>query len=111
MYEADFQVKDHLDPGGLLEKFLSDCQSISEETGTDDYTFSYVADTIAAIYYYREYNSSDEFIGENSDCLDDDRKEWVKYMWRTLDTMTDEQRADVVIESLTQLPATSYETQ
>lgn len=105
MYEADFEVRDYLDPGILLERFLSDCQTLSEESAVDDYTFSYVADTIAAIYYYREYNSSDEFIQENLDCLDTERKEWVKYMWRTLDTMSDQQRADVVIESLTQLPA------
>ena len=104
MYEADFEVRDYIDPGILLERFLSDCQTFREESVKDDYTFSYVADTIAAIYYYREYNSSDEFIQENLDCLDTERKEWVKYMWRTLDTMSDQQRADVVIESLTQLP-------
>ena len=105
MYEADFDVQDHLDPGLLLERFLSDCQSVVDKVEVDDYTYSYMADTIAAIYYYREYNSSDEFIQENDAFLDDERREWVKYMWRTLDTMSDGQRADVVIESLTQIPA------
>ncbi len=106
MYDADFQVGDYLDPGLLLERFLSDCQALSDEMKGDDYSFSYMADTIAAIYYYREYNSCEEFIKENSEYIDEERSEWVKYMWRTLDTMTDEQRADVIIESLSQMPAT-----
>lgn len=105
MYEADFTIQDHLDPGLLLERFLSDCQSIVDKVEVDGYTYSYMADTIAAIYYYREYNSSDEFIVENDNFLDEERREWVKYMWRTLDTMSDQQRADVIIESLTQIPA------
>lgn len=104
MYEADFQVQDHLDPGLLLERFLSDCQALVDEVAVDDYTYSYMADTIAAIYYYREYNSAEEFIRENDAHLDDERREWVKYMWRTLATMSDKQRADVIIESLTQIP-------
>lgn len=105
MYEADFEVQDQLDPGLLLERFLSDCQAVVDRVEVDDYTYSYMADTIAAIYYYREYNSSEEFIRENDAFLDDERREWVKYMWRTLDTMDERQRADVVIESLTQIPA------
>lgn len=109
MYEADFQVGDYLDPGLLLERFLSDCQALSDEMKGDDYSFSYMADTVAAIYYYREYNSCEEFINENADFIDEERSEWVKYMWRTLDTMTDEQRADVIIESLSQMPASVYD--
>lgn len=105
MYEAHFEVQDQMDPGLLLERFLSDCQALVDEVDADDYTYSYMADTIAAIYYYREYNSSEEFICENDSFLDDERREWVKYMWRTLDTMSDQQRAEVIIESLTQLPA------
>lgn len=105
MYDGEYYVKDCIDPGVLLERFLSDCQSVSEKLDGDAYSFSYMADTIAAIYYHREYNSCDEFIGVNGQYLDQERSEWVKYMWRTLDTMTDEQRADVVIESLTQMPA------
>jgi len=65
-----------------------------------------MADTIAAIYYYREYNSCQEFIQRNSEFIDDERRDWVTYMWRTLDSMTDVQRADVIIESLSQMHAT-----
>ena len=99
-----FITSDYLDTGLLLERFLADCQALSEEIQGDTYSFTYVADTVAAIYYHREYESSSEFIEENRDYLDTERIEWVKYMWRTLDTMTDEQRANIVIESLTQLP-------
>ncbi len=104
MGTGEFQVSDYLDPNGILERFLTDCQSISEEIGGDDYTFSYIADTIAAIYYYRQYSSCEQFLQENAEHLDEDRTEWVKYMWRTLDSMTDAQRAEVVIESLAQIP-------
>ncbi len=104
MSRKEFQVGDYLEPNVLLERFLTDCQVISENMGGDDYTFSYVADTIAAIYYHREFASCEEFLRENTEHLDEDRTEWVKYMWRTLDTMTDAQRAEVVIESLAQIP-------
>jgi len=43
----------------------------------------------------------------NSEYIDDERGEWVKYMWRTLDSMSEEQKSDVVIESLTQIPVTT----
>jgi hypothetical protein len=106
MLDGNF-IEDHLDPGVLLEQFLSYCQNYSEVNEVDDYTYSYIADTIASIYYYREYNSCEEFLVRNADQIDTDRAEWVQYMWRTLDSMTDEQRAEVVIESLTQMPELS----
>lgn len=104
MYNDDFQVGNYLDIELLLERFLNDCQEMSSDFGTDDYTFSYVADTIAAIYYHRKYVNCFNFLTENKDHLDEDRIEWVRYMWRTLDAMTDAQRAEVVIESLAQIP-------
>lgn len=110
MYDGELRLGDYLDPGLLLERFLSDCQALSGESPGDYYTFSYMADTIAAIYYYREFESCQEFLAENATYIDEERSEWVKYMWRTLDTMTDEQRADVIIESLTQMPATLSES-
>ena len=78
MYDGGFDVADQLDPGILLERFLSDCQRLSDDLGGDDFTFSYIADTIAAIYYYREYNSCNEFLSENAGYIDDDRSEGVK---------------------------------
>jgi hypothetical protein len=102
-------AEDQLDPGVLLEKFLSYCQNYNEDNEVDDYTYSYIADTIASIYYYREYNSCEEFLVKNADQVDKDRAEWVQYMWRTLDSMSDEQRAEVVIESLAQMPELSAE--
>lgn len=106
MYDDGLRMKDHIDPGQLLEKFLSDCQRISDESTSDNYTIAYMADTVAAIYYYREYNSCEDFLYENQNQIDEERAEWVKYMWRTLDSMTESQRAEIVIESLTQIPAT-----
>jgi hypothetical protein len=106
MYDGEFTVKDQIDPGHLLERFLSDCQRISDDIDSEDYTLAYMADTVAAIFYYREYNSCEDFLYQNQSHIDNERSEWVKYMWRTLDTMTDSQRADVVIESLSQMPAT-----
>jgi hypothetical protein len=108
MYDGDF-VKDFLEAGTLLERFLSDCHRLSEEAGMDEFHYSYMADTVAAIYYHREYSSCEEFLSVNADYIDDERKEWVKYMWRTLDSMSAEQRAEVVIESLTQIPVTLAE--
>jgi hypothetical protein len=108
MYDGDF-VKDFLEANNLLERFLSDCYRLSEEAGMNEFNYSYMADTIAAIYYHREYNSCEEFLSVNSDYIDDERQEWVKYMWRTLDSMSAEQRAEVVIESLTQIPVTLAE--
>lgn len=104
MYRDEFQVGNYLDADILLERFLNDCQEMSDQLGTDDYTFSYVADTIAAIYYHRKYVDCSSFLMENRNYLDEDRIEWVRYMWRTLDAMTDAQRAEVVIESLAQIP-------
>jgi hypothetical protein len=98
------QGEEFLDSSQLLEKFLLYCQVYGENTREEDYTYSYIADTIASIYYYRCYDSCEEFLFENADCIDSERAEWVKYMWRTLDSMTEEQRAEVVIESLNQLP-------
>ena len=109
MYNENFATKDYLDPGALLERFLSDCQRLNESFGKEEFTYSYMADTIAAIYYHREYNSSEEFLSVNANHIDSDRAEWVKYMWRTLDSMSEEQKADVVIESLTQIPVISAE--
>jgi hypothetical protein len=103
----DFVVSDVLETGMLLERFLADCQALSDEYEGDVYSFTYVADTIAAIYYHREYGTAKDFLDENADYIDEERSEWVKYMWRTLDTMTEEQKANVVIESLTQLPVTA----
>jgi hypothetical protein len=108
MYDGDF-VKDFLEPAVLLERFLSDCQKMNEEAGMDEFNYSYMADTVAAIYYHREYNSSEEFLSVNAEYIDDEREEWVKYMWRTLDSMSNEQRAEVVIESLTQIPVSLAE--
>lgn len=99
----NFKVGNFLDVGLLLERFLSDCQAISEEIEGDTYSFTYMADTVAAVYYHREYASAQEFIDENQDFIDEERSEWVKYMWKTLDSMTEEQKANIVIESLTQL--------
>lgn len=109
MYNEEFYVKDQLDSGVLLERFLSDCQKLNDDTGMDEFTYSYMADTIAAIYYHREYNSCDEFLSINADYIDEERGEWVKYMWKTLDSMSEEQKSDVVIESLTQIPVTAAE--
>lgn len=109
MYDGDIYVKDYLEPGALLERFLTDCQKLNDETAPDEFTYSYMADTIAAIYYHREYNSCADFLNINADYIDDERAEWVKYMWRTLDSMSEEQKSDVVIESLTQIPVTTVE--
>ncbi len=106
MYENEFIVLDKVKVSDLLNRFLENCQELSERS-TDDYTLSYVADTVAAIYYYREYDSCESFLQANTDAIDDERAEWVRYMWRTLNSMDDVQRAEVVIESLTQLPAVS----
>ncbi len=105
MQDKHFIVADHLESSALLERFLADCEALSEEIQGESYSFTYVADTIAAIYYHREYNSAEEFISENRDFIDDERAEWVKYMWRTMDTLSEEQKANIVIESLTQMPA------
>lgn len=105
MQERDFPIADCLDTALLLERFLADCESLSEEMEGDDYQFTYVADTVAAIYYHREYETAEQFIDENHEFMDEERAEWVRYMWRTLDTMTEEQKANIVIESLTQMPA------
>lgn len=102
--DQNFQISDSVNQALLLERFLADCQALSDEAPGDVYAFTYVADTVAAIYYYREYESVEAFIKENEEYLDEERVEWVRYMWRTLDTMTDEQRANIVIESLSQLP-------
>ncbi len=71
----DCRVYGYLDVGLLLERFLSDCQAMSEEMDEDSYSLTYVADTIAAIYYHREYESAEEFIQENADYLDSERRE------------------------------------
>ncbi len=105
MSDKEFQISDFLESGALLERFLSDCEALSEELGGDKQVFTYVADTIAAIYYHREYPSSEEFIANNRDYIDEERAEWIKYMWRTMDSLTEEQKANIVIESLTQMPA------
>lgn len=96
---------DYLDVSLLLERFLSDCQAISEEIDGDAYSFTYIADTIAAIYYFREYDSADEFIQENKDFIDEERADWVRYMWKSLNSMKDEERSEFVIDSLTQISA------
>lgn len=101
----DFKIGNNLDNGLLLERFLSDCQAISEEIEGDPHSFTYVADTIAAVYYFREYDSADDFIEENKDYIDEEREEWVRYMWKTLDSMDDVQRSNIVIESISQLSA------
>jgi len=104
---SELNVSDTLEAGLLLERFLADCEALSQELEGDTYQFTYVADTVAAIYYHREYESATQFIEENKNFIDEERAEWVQYMWRTLDTMTDEQKANIVIESLTQMPATT----
>jgi hypothetical protein len=106
MYESEFTASDKIDSNALLGIFLEHCQNLVDD-GSDDYTLSYVADTVAAIYYYREFDSCEKFLQVNADAIDEERADWVKYMWRTLDSMDEFQRADVVIESLTQLPAIS----
>lgn len=102
----EFVVDDTINNGLLLDRFLHFCQEISAE-GTDDYTLSYVADTIAAIYYHREYSSAEEFIKVHEEAIDENRKEWVRYMWSTLDGMNEKQRAEIAIESITHLPSFS----
>lgn len=104
MYEEKNSLGDSIKANLLLERFLSDCQTLTEKSKSDTYSYSYMADTIAAIYYYREYNSCEEFLKINGEYLDPERCEWVKYMWRTLDTMSNEQRAELIIESLVQMP-------
>jgi len=99
----DFKVEDSLQPTFLLERFLSDCEALCNEIEGDAYSFTYVADTIAAVYYHREYDSAEQFIQENQDFIDDERAEWVQYMWRTLDSMTEEQKSNIVIESIGQM--------
>ncbi len=101
----EFKISNYIDVGLLLERFLSDCQAISEEIDGDSYSYTYMADTVAAVYYHREYDSAIEFIEENKDFIDQERAEWVRYMWKTLDAMTEEQRANIVVESLSQLSA------
>lgn len=101
----DFEVYDYLDTNLLLERFLSDCQAISEEIDGDSSSFTYVADTIAAVYYHREYDGSEDFITDNKDYIDEERAEWVRYMWKTLDSMDISQRSNIIIESLNQLSA------
>ncbi len=105
MSDKHFTVSDRLEPAALLERFLSECAALSDEIQGDKYSFTYVADTVAAIYYHREYESAEAFITENRDYIDEERAEWVKYMWRTMDSLTEEQKANIVIESLTQMPA------
>ncbi len=105
MQDKHFSVPDFLEPAALLERFLSDCEALSDEMKDEKYSFTYVADTVAAIYYHREYESADAFIMENREYIDEERAEWVKYMWRTMDTLSEEQKASIVIESLTQMPA------
>lgn len=105
MYEGRNSIWDCINPSLLLERFLTDCQEMTEKIECDSYSYSYMADTIAAIYYYREYSSCAEFLKVNGEHLDQERCEWVKYMWRTLDTMSNEQRADLIIESLIQMPS------
>lgn len=108
MRNEDLYVGETLSSGLLLERFLSDCQTLADECPNDPFSFTYVADTIAAIYYYREYSSLEDFLKENEGEIDEERSEWVRYMWRTLGSMTDEQIANVVIESLTHLPVLEY---
>jgi hypothetical protein len=105
VYEGRNSIWDCINPSLLLERFLTDCQEMTEKIECDSYSYSYMADTIAAIYYYREYSSCAEFLKVNGEHLDQERCEWVKYMWRTLDTMSNEQRADLIIESLIQMPS------
>lgn len=105
MYEGKHSIGDCINPTLLLERFLTDCQEMTRKIECNSYSYSYMADTIAAIYYYREYQSCEEFLKINSEFLDQERYEWVKYMWRTLDTMSNEQRAELVIESLVQMPS------
>jgi hypothetical protein len=108
MRNEDFSVGETVSSALLLERFLSDCQALAEESPDDPFSFTYVADTIAAIYYYREYSSIENFLSANGDQIDNERTEWVRYMWRTLDSMTEEQIANVIIESLTHLPVLEY---
>jgi hypothetical protein len=105
VYEGKHSIGDCINPSLLLERFLTDCQEMTEKIECDSYSYSYMADTIAAIYYYREYRSCEEFLKANGEFLDQERCEWVKYMWRTLDTMSNEQRAELIIESLVQMPS------
>jgi hypothetical protein len=105
MYEDRNSLGNTINPSLLLERFLEDCQQATRNCDRENYSYSYMADTIAAIYYYREYNSCEEFLKANKEFLDEERCEWVKYMWRTLDTMSNQQRAELIIESLTQMPS------
>jgi hypothetical protein len=105
VYEEKNSLGNTINASLLLERFLADCQKTTELCDHDTYSYSYMADTIAAIYYYREYNSCEEFLKANKEFLDEERCEWVKYMWRTLDTMSHQQRAELIIESLTQMPS------
>lgn len=103
----DFHINEYLDTALLLERFLADCQALSEEFKGDLTSFAYTADTIAAVYYHREYDSAVEFIKENSEYIDKEREDWVRRIWKTLDQMDEEHKAELVIESLSHLNSVS----
>ena len=103
MYDKHFHIESTLNQESLLERFLADCLALSEEIEGDTFNFTYVADTIAALYYYRAYDSLGHFLEENKPYIDSERASWAQYMWNTFDAMTEEERSDLIIESITQI--------
>lgn len=103
MKHEDFVVATKLKTGLLLEKFLKDCHDLIEQNENDSLCIAYLADSIAMIYYYREYATLEEFIHDNDEYISADKKEWVTNNWYHLDAMTELQRANLIIESINQI--------
>ncbi|NQY79429.1 MAG: hypothetical protein HRT47_03850 [Candidatus Caenarcaniphilales bacterium] len=103
MKHEDFIVDTKLNSNLLLEKFLVDCHELIDEHPDDSLCIAYLADSIAMIYYHREYATLDEFLEENEEFIDEDKKEWVINNWAHLDQMSEGERAELIIESVNQI--------
>lgn len=103
MKHDDFIVTSKLNSNLLLEKFLVDCHDLIDRYPDDSLCIAYLADSIAMIYYHREYATLEEFLDENEEFIDEDKKEWVMNNWSHLDQMSEHERAELIIESLNQI--------
>ncbi|MCH2226350.1 MAG: hypothetical protein MK033_01125 [Candidatus Caenarcaniphilales bacterium] len=103
MKHEDFIVDTKLNSNLLLEKFLVDCHELIDQNPDDSLCIAYLADSIAMIYYHREYATLEEFLEENNEFIDEDKKEWVINNWSHLDQMSESERAELVIESVNQI--------
>jgi hypothetical protein len=99
----NFIVENKLNASGLLEKFLKDCHDLIDRYPNDSLCVAYLADSIAMIYYYREYATLEEFLHDNEEYISDDKREWVINNWIHLEEMTEEERANLIIESVGQI--------